>query len=365
MTRRVAIVDDAKFIREALARLLEGDDRVSLVGSAACGEELLDNLDRWRPDVITLDLHMPGMGGLETLDRLMAVRPTPVIILSTHSGKGAPQTLEALSRGAVDFIDKEAYSLIDFHALRTVLLDKILGVAPLDPGRSGTPPHEAKPPKTVPDLAAPVGPVGLIAIGASTGGPLAIEKILCRLPSTLTVPVVIVQHMPPGFSQAFAERLDRTVPLTVREIADGDLLLPGTVAMAPAGRHLCLGRVGEALVAVLSEEPADVPHRPSVDVLFQSASGLLGPGVIGVLLTGMGADGAQGMAQLARADAYTIAQDEASCVVYGMPQAAVALGAVREVVPLHRIAPHLLALLGEPPTERTALAGPERRVQGS
>ena len=230
MTRRVAIVDDAKFIREALARLLEGDDRVSLVGSAACCEELLENLDRWRPDVITLDLHMPGMGGLETLDRLMAVRPTPVIILSTHSGKGAPQTLEALSRGAVDFIDKEAYSLIDFHALRTVLLDKILGVAQLDPDCSGTHPHEEKSPKTVPDLAAPVGRVGLIAIGASTGGPLAIEKILCRLPSTLPVPVVIVQHMPLGFSQAFAERLDRTVPLTVREIADGDLLLPGTVA---------------------------------------------------------------------------------------------------------------------------------------
>ena len=344
---RLAIVDDALFIREGLRRLLADESRVSVVGTAANGLELLAKLDEWRPDVVTLDLHMPGLDGLGTLDRLMAIRPVPVIILSTHSGAGAPLTVEALSRGAVDFIDKEAYSLVDFEALRAVLVEKILSVT----GQAGASPAPAASQASVPAVRPAAVPrsarFDLAVIGASTGGPRAIEAVLTALGPEIPVPVAVVQHMPAGFTRAYAERLTRALPFRVREASPGDVLKSGEVVIAPGDRHLALvpgAEQGEWRVE-LYPDAANAVHRPSVDVLFSSAGVVARDRVVAVLLTGMGRDGARGMLELSRAGAHTIAQDEASCVVYGMPRAAAELGAAGEILALDSIGPRLRGLL--------------------
>jgi two-component system chemotaxis response regulator CheB len=346
---RVAVADDSSFIRRAIARLLEQEPDLQLVGSAGSGEELLDHLERWSPDAIVLDLSMPGMGGLATLDRIMAGRPTPVLILSTHSKKDAPQTIEALHRGAMDFIDKQQYSLVDFEALRTVLVEKLRqitgGSAPAvgaTVGRAAAAAEiaapaalsEARGPESVP------GAIEAVLIGASTGGPPAVERLLRDLAADnwpVPAPVLIVQHMPAGFTRAFADRLNAYLPLQVREAAHQEPLLPGTVYIAPGGLHLRVQREGIGLRAMLSTTPETAVHRPAVDVLFDSAAAVVAHRAIAVLLTGMGQDGAKGMAALAAAGAPTLAQDEATSVVYGMPRAAVLAGAAREVLPLDRI----------------------------
>ena len=336
---RLAIVDDALFVREALRRLLAPEPRVEIVGTASSGEELLERIEEWRPDAVTLDLNMPGWGGLETLDRLMASNPLPVIILSTHSGEGAPVTVEALSRGAVDFIDKEAFSLVDFEALRTVLLEKLLHVTSQNGTVSTSETTAEEPASDQPTVDAE-----LIVIGASTGGPRAIEAILRSLVPAPPLPIAIVQHMPRGFTLAFAERLARLLPYPVREARDGMVLAAGTVTIGPAGQHFRVVNSHGGFVTALDEEPATATHRPSVDVLFDSAVGAAAHGVCAVLLTGMGSDGARGMARLHSSGAHTIAQNAASCVVYGMPRAAVERCAAREVLSLDAIGPRLATL---------------------
>jgi two-component system, chemotaxis family, protein-glutamate methylesterase/glutaminase len=350
---RVAIADDSSFIRRALARILSEENGVQLVGAAASGEELLDHLDRWRPDAVILDLSMPGMGGLQTLDRIMATWPTPVIILSTHSKRDAPQTIEALHRGAMDFVDKQEYSLVDFDALRGVLLGKLRQVT----GMVGDEPDEEPLPRgpyvvtgrgaggPAASAQAGTGEIDVVVLGASTGGPPAIERILRDLGATVPVPVAIVQHMPAGFTRAFAERLNAYLPLQVREAMDREPLLPGTIYIAPGGVHLTVVWDGSGLKAALAVEPAST-HRPSVDVLFQSAVAAVGRRAVAVLLTGMGHDGARGMAELARAGARTLAQDEETSVIYGMPRAAVLAGAVGESLPLGAIGGRLQEILG-------------------
>ncbi len=335
---RVAVADDSSFLRKAVARMLAGEPGIELVGSASRGEELLDNLDRWRPDAVILDLSMPGIGGLATLDEIMVRRPVPVVILSTYSRKGAPQTIEALHRGAVDFLDKQQFSLVDFDALRQALVGKI---------REVTAPRAPEEPALAPARRAPVdereAPTEVVLIGASTGGPPAIERILRDLAGDVPVPILIVQHMPAGFTRAFAERLNIQLPLEVREPVDGELLQPGTVYIAPGGFHLRLASDRDRLVAVVGSEPEDAPHRPSVDVLFTSAAAA-GARAAAVLLTGMGQDGAEGMARLAERGALTIAQDEATSIIFGMPRAAAAMGGVREMLPLPEIGARLRRL---------------------
>ncbi len=380
---RVAVVDDSTFVRRAIARMLEGDQRIEIVGLAASGEEFLANLELWRPEAVTLDLSMPGMGGLLTLDQLMANRPTPVIILSTHSAKDAPLTIEALHRGAIDFIDKQQYSLVDFQALRGAILEKLLSVRKASlPGRvqeqkarRGKPAAKKPPPlarKRSADKArraptAPASPKGkspkpprsrggaeaspevrrfeVLALGASTGGPPTLQKILEQLGAEVPVPVVVVQHMPVGFTRAFAERLNSYLPLQVREAQHGEVLESSTVYIAPAGQHLRIERVGEPLVARLSRQRAGHTHCPSVDVLFESLARSCRQRALVGLLTGMGHDGAQGMKSVRSAGGYTLAQDEASCVVYGMPKAAKILRVVSEEVGLEDFGGRLVELL--------------------
>ena len=351
---RLAVVDDSSFVRKAIERMLRDEEQVEVVGTAISGEELLANFEAWEPDVITLDLSMPGIGGLVTLDRVMAIRPTPVIILSTHAGRGAPQTIEALHRGAADFIDKQRYSLLDFSALREVLVERILAVSgqpatARQASRAEEEPPAAEVPRVGRELPgvrlADVSVTDLVVIGASTGGPPAIERLLVDLGAGCPVPITVVQHMPVGFTRAFADRLNSHLPMEVHEIGDRDTLRPGCVFIAPAGHHLHVQRDGERLIGTLSLEPKHLTHRPSVDELFLSAGRLLGARVCGVLLTGMGRDGAEGLKALADAGAYTVAQSEASCVVFGMPGAAVNLNAVRELLPLEEIGPRVRELL--------------------
>ncbi len=345
---RVAVVDDSSFIRKAIVRMLDEDDRLEVVGTAASGEELLERLKEWRPDVVTLDLSMPGMGGLRALDHLAAHGPTPVIVLSGQSRRDAPLAIEALHRGAVDFIDKRSYSLIDFQALRTLLIGRILEVAGASPATAAALPSAADPPPAArPRAAAAVrsAPFSLLVMGASTGGPVALQRLLQDLGPVLPVPAVVAQHMPPGFTAAFAERLNGRLPLAVREAEDGESLLPATVYIAPAGHHLRVGRRGRRLFARLAEAADGDSHRPSIDILFSSAARSAGDGGLAVLLTGMGRDGAAGMAAMKQAGAYTLAQDEGSSVVWGMPRAAVELGVVDETLALDAIGSRLRQLL--------------------
>jgi two-component system, chemotaxis family, protein-glutamate methylesterase/glutaminase len=343
---RVAVADDSSFIRRAVARLLDEEPDLELVGAAARGEELLASLELWSPDAIVLDLSLPGMSGLEVLDAIMQRRPTPVIILSTHSRRGAPLTLEALNRGAVDFIDKQEHSLLDFERLRQALLTRLRGLrdgswGPFEPAVS------LRGPVPAPAASGLLGRAALapeaIVFGASTGGPPAIERTLRGLGTGIDVPILVAQHMPPGFTGAFAERLDKALPLAVREAADGMLLEAGTVLLAPGGMHLRIVR--DDCQGGLRIRLAREAGQSSVNALFRSAAEHLGAACIAVVLTGMGNDGAEGMLQLARAGALTIAQDEATSIVFGMPRAAIELGAAREILPLPAIAPRLREIL--------------------
>lgn len=338
---RVALADDSSFIRKAVARMLLESTDIELVGVAARGEELLDNLEKWSPDVIVLDLSMPGIGGLQALDEIMARRPMPVIILSTHSRQGAPMTIEALHRGATDFLDKQQYSLVDFDALRQALVGKILEVSRRDAGVAAL---LAVPPQQEPGEGEPEPPE-LIVIGASTGGPPAIEQLLREVGGEVPVPIVLVQHMPAGFTRAFADRLNAHLPLAVHEALEGEALKPSTVYIAPGGIHLRIAGAPGKLHVSLTTQPERVLHRPSVDVLFASAGRVLGARVVAVLLTGMGQDGAEGMLSLVRRGAHTIAQDEGSSVIFGMPRAALLAGAVREILPLPAIGGRLRQLV--------------------
>lgn len=312
---------------------------IEVVGAASSGEELLSRWDEWNPDVVTLDLSMPGMGGLMTLDRIVARGGPPVIILSTHSGLGAPQTIEALHRGAADFINKQEYSLLDFSGLGRVLEERVLAVSRAHHGET----------RGVKDVvqrsASSTQDFEVLVIGASTGGPPAIEQVLVDLGKLCPVPVLVVQHMPEGFVGAFADRLNSRLPLGVFEAQEGARLAPRTVHIGPAGKHLQVVRRAGGLEASLTLRPRDALHRPSVDVLFQSACDVIGARTVAVLLTGMGRDGVRGMQSLAAAGACTLAQDETSCVVFGMPGAAIAAGAVQEVHPLHGIGSRIRELL--------------------
>lgn len=345
---RLVIVDDSTFIREGISRLLEDEPRIEIVGTAATGEELLDQYDRWDPDVVTLDLNMPGMGGLETLDKFQQISTIPVIILSTTSGEGAPLTVDALGRGAVDFIDKEAYSLVDFHALREVLVQKILSVSESSVVELGQVPVVETPSLQGKRPASRRSDYELVVIGASTGGPSAVERVLTDFGSGIHIPTVVAQHMPARFTTAFAERLNGLLPFSVREVADQEPIVGGEVYIAPGDRQLNLKNDGERVLAEVSESPANAVYHPSVDVLFTSAMHVFGDRVVAVLLTGMGDDGAQGMALLENAGAHTIAQDQDSCVVYGMPRVAVGLNAVREIYPLDGIGRRIRQLLSNP-----------------
>lgn len=339
---RIAVVDDSPFIRKALSWMLAEEPDLQLVGTASRGEDLLSNLQHWRADLIILDLAMPGIGGLATLEEILIRRPTPVIILSDNLSQGVPLAIEALHSGALDFVDKRDLSLVDFDALRKVLVGRIRQLT-----------RESRKPAGVTATAERPTPRGLhllpslLLVGASTGGPPAVERVLRDLGPGLRCPVLIAQHMPPGFTRAFAARLCSHLPLEVREATDGEPLLAGVAYVAPGGFHTLVESRRHRLIARLS--PTADKVQPSVDILFVSAAAVVGPRAIAALLTGMGDDGAQGMAELARVGSHTIAQDEATSAVFGMPRAAIEAGVARETLPLSLIGGRLRQLASATP----------------
>jgi two-component system chemotaxis response regulator CheB len=329
---RALLVDDSAVVRRMFARILEQSPDIKVVGEAPDPYVARDLIVKLRPDVIVLDIEMPRMDGLTFLRKLMQHLPMPVVICSSLTTKGGEIAMEAMHAGAVEVICKPGPE----HTLAEMapLLVAAVRSAAHARLRPGAPPPVARPAtlRPRPHVAA-AGSSSLLAIGASTGGTVAIEAILRTLPES-TPPTVIVQHMPAYMTPLFADRLNRMSRLEAREARDGDALRPGLALIAPGGKHLLVEKTPQGLRARVKEGPAVNGHRPSADVLFASVARVVGRAAVGVILTGMGKDGARGLREMRDAGARTLAQDEASCVVYGMPKAAVEMNAVDEVLDL-------------------------------
>jgi two-component system chemotaxis response regulator CheB len=332
---RVLIVDDSAIVRKLLSEALSGEPDIEIAGTAPDPYVARDKILSLQPDVLTLDIEMPRMDGLTFLRKVMRFHPMPVIIISSLAQPSCRIAMEAMEVGAVEVLAKPGgpYSVGE---LRQVLGAKVRAAA----AARLRPRTEAPPAPRVAATALPSDAV--IAIGASTGGTEAIAAVLSRLPAS-TPPIVIAQHIPPQFSRAFAQRLNQLCAMEVREAVDGEPVRPGTALIAPGDYHLLLRRSSLGYHATVKTGPRVCYQRPSVDVLFQSVAEAAGGRAVGVLLTGMGSDGAQGLLRMRQAGAHTIAQDEASCVVFGMPREAIALGAAASVAPLGRIPEAILA----------------------
>ena len=336
---RVLIVDDSTVVRHILARELARDPEIEVVGTAPDPYVARDKIVELQPDVITLDVEMPRMDGVTFLRKLMHYRPMPVIIVSSLTPKGGQVALEALDAGAIDVVCKPgtAYSVGD---MTVELVDKIKAAARARVSRRRDPSLE-RPPVRCQAMSRTTNKV--VAIGASTGGTQALQNVLRAMPANAPG-IAVVQHMPEHFTRAFAERLNTVCEIQVKEAEDGDSVIPGRALIAPGNRHMLMRRSGARYYVEVRDGPLVSRHRPSVDVLFKSVARYVGPNAVGAILTGMGADGADGMLEMHQAGAATIAQDEASCVVFGMPREAIARGGVDHVLPLDQIAGRLLKL---------------------
>ena len=338
---KVLVIDDSAVMRAFLGRVVASQPDMELLAVAADPVLAIDRIRLKAPDVITLDVEMPRMNGLDFLAKLMSVRPLPVIMISSLTRQGADTTLRALELGAVDFFAKPE-NLAELEGSVHEIAEKIRAAGLARVVRHRLNPLLRALPRVV-RAAGPAGTDAVIGIGASTGGVEALREILVHLPARMP-PILIAQHMPPGFTETFARRLDSICQIGVCEAVDGQPACHGMAYVAPGGRHLTLARrLGGYLLRVTDEPPVN-RHRPSVDPLFRSIAKVAGSRAIGVMLTGMGADGAEAMLEMRRCGAHTIAQDEVTSVVFGMPRQAIALGAVREVLPLGEMAQRLATL---------------------
>ena len=335
---RVLVIDDSAFVRKAVTRMLAAVADIEVVGMAADGEEGLRMARELQPDVVTLDVRMPRLGGLETLERLMAEQPLPVLLLSSLTQEGAEVTLRGLELGAMDFVDKSSVQTMSLLSLAEQLVAKIRA---LDGARVRTRPHTARPRGAA--AATGAARAQVVVVAASTGGPAALQTVIGALPAAFPATVLVVQHIPRGFTRSLAERLDARSAIPVREAREGDAVEPGRVIVAPAGVHTRLRREGETVAVVLDEEPRDALHRPSADVAMASAARAYGPNVLGVVLTGMGADGTEGLRAIRARGGLTLAESEETCVIFGMPKAAIEAGVVDRVVSLDRVAEEILS----------------------
>jgi two-component system chemotaxis response regulator CheB len=336
---RVLVVDDSALVRRLLKTILENDPDLEVVAQAPNPNVARELIKRTNPDVITLDIEMPEMDGLTFLSNLMRLRPTPVVMISSLTDRGAQITFDALALGAVDFVSKPKLDMasgLEEAALEIVA--KVKAAARVTPRPATANASTVRPP---PVAAGFRTTDRLIAIGASTGGTEAIREVLMQFPPDAPG-TVIVQHIPPGYSRAFADRLNRNCALGVMQAEDGQRVLPGHAYVAPGGLHLRVERRGAQWICRVEDGPAVNQHKPSVDILFESVARSAGINAVGAILTGMGADGAKGLKAMRGAGAYTIAQDEASSVVWGMPGSAVRLNAVDLVLPLDRVAGQLI-----------------------
>jgi len=352
---KVLIVDDSAFMRAALSRMLTSDPTIEIVGQAADGIEALEKITQLNPDVITLDIEMPRMDGLATLTELMKKNPKPVLMVSSLTSAGADATLRALELGALDYMPKYQEGSVVFAVAQKELTDKIKAIAKRAPFLRLQANHLKKPTQTTPlhsktlgtvlgatKVAPPVNTSGrpkrdIVVLSVSTGGPPAVQKVLAQLPADFPACILIAQHMPSAFTGAFAKRLDSLSKITVKEAQDGDKLKAGFAYVCPGGQHISIIVNGALPQIKISKDPADALYKPTANILNESAA-IMGSKVVGLTMTGMGSDGVLGTKILKEKGAYIIAQNEESCVVYGMPRAVVDAGLADEIVDIEQMA---------------------------
>jgi two-component system chemotaxis response regulator CheB len=340
---RVVVVDDSAYVRKVVKQMLSRSPFIEVVGAARDGAEALELIAETNPDVVTCDLNMPAMDGVAFVRAQMARRPVPILIISIASGSGE-QVLAALDAGAVDFVQKPTALATDrLLEIADELIDKVKAASRAPMQRLAAPP-----PLSAPLTVTTSGrtAVDIVVIGTSTGGPQALKAVLPLLPADFPVPVAMVLHMPVGYTEMYAAKLNEMTALTVIESKGGEAVTPGTAFLAPAGRHLLFVRGADGLIRTrLTSHPIDTPHRPAVDVLFQSAAEVYGSRVLGVVMTGMGADGREGAAWIKAKGGRIITEAEETCVVYGMPRSVVDAGLSDAAVPLDRLGRHIMDTL--------------------
>ncbi|MBI5204800.1 MAG: chemotaxis response regulator protein-glutamate methylesterase [Nitrospirae bacterium] len=332
---RVLIVDDSPFIRKALLRIFESEPSIAVVGVARNGKEAIGKVIELEPDVITLDIMMPEMDGIETLKIIMETKPTPVLMLSQYTHEGTELTLNALEFGAMDFVDKSTTGLMDFFGLAKEIISKVKAITGQRPLRIASSSMALQDYKGR-------GIIDAVAIGTSTGGPPALQVLLPKFPKDISFGVLIVQHMPQGFTGPLAKRLDTMCQIHIKEAEEGDKIEPGVALIAPSGLHMKV-RKNQKLIR-LDMEPINTAHRPSVDVLFQTVADNYGNRSIGVILTGMGSDGAKGIRLMKEQGAVTLAQDEETSTIFGMPKVAIESGVIDKVVPITSMAEEIMKM---------------------
>ncbi len=361
---KVLVVDDSAFMRKALSMMLESDPGIKVIGTARDGEEGVEKVRTLKPDLVTMDIEMPRMDGLAALREIMKTCPLPVMMVSSLTTDGASATLDALEMGAVDFIPKQlSFVSLDIVKIQDELLAKIKDIARrknvlMASARranfarlsdAGSKPSATRPSRRVVSSSVSLKPlrkrnhrIGLVAIGSSTGGPPALQNIIPRLPRNLPVGIVIAQHMPATFTTSMAERLDKLSQLSVKEAADGDKIEPGTVLLAPGGRQMTIKRSSRGVCVHIGDQPASALYKPCVDVMMNSVVDAYGASTMGVILTGMGNNGVVGLGRVKAKNGVVIAQSEETCVVYGMPRAAIEAGVADHIVPIETVADEIM-----------------------
>ena len=349
MPVRVLVVDDSGFFRRRVTEMLESDPRLEVVGAAVDGQDAIDKTLSLKPDVITMDIEMPVMDGITALKRIMSRQPTPTLMFSSLTTDGAQATLDALDAGAVDYLPKRFEDISrDRDEAKKMLCERVYSVgnkrkAPSPSLRPSARPATAARATAAAPAARPTlvpsqrGPVKLVAIGTSTGGPVALQEVLTQLPASFPVPLILIQHMPGSFTGAFAQRLDQQCAISVKEAQDGDVLEAGKALLAPGGKQMMLEARGPVVRVRVQESAPEQNYKPCVDISFTSAAKAFPGKVLGVILTGMGADGREGARTLKQGGSEIWAQDEASSVIYGMPAAVAEAGLVSQILPLSEI----------------------------
>lgn len=349
---KILIVDDSAFMRKILCDLFAMDSGFTVIDIARNGQDALEKVKKYKPDVITMDVEMPVMNGIQALEAIMREQPTPVVMVSSQTRDGAEATIRALSLGAVDFIAKTSGPISNIDGIREDILQKCrtaahVNVKNLCHPLISLPSAVSKPtvlPKPAPILKIfnSTGGEKIVVVGTSTGGPRALQEVIPKLPGNFPCGILVVQHMPPGFTRSLAERLNSLSALKVKEAEENDPVLPGVVLIAPGDYHMTIERTSGKAVVHLNKQPPVGGHRPAVDPMMESVVRLYGSETVGVLLTGMGRDGAKGMQMIHERNGYTIAEDKSTAVVFGMPKAAIELDAVDAILPITRVAAEIV-----------------------
>jgi two-component system chemotaxis response regulator CheB len=337
---KLLIVDDSPFMRRAITSLVEGENDIKVIGTAKDGQDAIRQVQDLKPDIVTMDIEMPVMNGLSALKIIMDKYPVPVIMLSSLTEEGAKETLDALDIGAADYIPKNLSNVsLNILKIKDDLLSKIRAITEKKyPFKHA----DHNPAPEYPKIFNKNNKIDIVAIGSSTGGPKALQDVIPKIPADFPVPIILVQHMPKAFTSSFAERLSSMSHIKVIEAAGGEAIKPGFAYLSPGDKHLSIVKENGSFVIFVSNEPEDLINRPSVSVMMESVAKFFPGKALGVILTGMGSDGLKGMKKIKETGGKTIAQDEATCVVYGMPKAVVDAGIADKVLPIYKIADEII-----------------------